>query len=853
MTNATFRLKVQKIEQTCLFQLSWGQGLEITATLTYPTLLFELYQEWQRVYLNFYKSVSLPAAPLSLPTANDGLRSRVKAAGGLTPAVDWRVRLVEAETRLLNEFHRWLRGSELYDIRAAIAQASQASAVTQHPIDVFITCNPLELARLPWESWEIGSDFATVGTIRIIRTPSTIRRQPKQVQRRRPRILAILGDESGLNFQTDREAVQSLSRLASVRFMGWQPGQTAEAVKTQIQQAIADEDGWDILLFAGHSNENQVAGGELAIAPGVSILVREIAPQLIAAQSRGLQFALFNSCSGLNIAESLIDLGFNQVGVMREPIHNRVAQDFLVRFLQSLAAHKDVHESFLAACQHLRLDKNLTYPSAFLVPSLFGHPGADWYRIPNWKEQLWQLVPTRIEAIALATCFTLSLIPSVQTFLLDRRIEVQAMYRHFTGQVARVERPPIALVQIDRESLERANVTQINPLDRTYLAAIVQRLTALDTPVIGVDYLLDAPQPETNAGEMSGDRALSNAVNQSIRQQSTWFVFASVLDGNEEVGIHPATGIASPPWSLQGFTNSDAYHMMLLYPNENCAEICPFSYVLALAHQAQQTSNLATLPQQQQQRSETLSLRSATIDHLNSATLSNPNGRFWNNLRISGLTVWFYQRFRQQWFTPIIDYSIPPQHVYDRIAAWSLLDETYTDHFSHLPHQIVIIAAGQYDQAGIAAGQGDSFNIPAATQFWHKQRIDQQRLNPEADDPVNSPAPRFVLTGGELLAYSTHQLIHNHLIRPIPDTLMVGIAILLGKGIAVWLKRRQSNADGLKQGQRIILIGSISGSVLYGLASLQLYISSAVLLPWLLPSVVLWSYITPLLRRKRNG
>ncbi|MGB3516220.1 MAG: hypothetical protein WBA43_07180, partial [Elainellaceae cyanobacterium] len=39
-----------------------------------------------------------------------------------------------------------------------------------------------------------------------------------------------------------------------------------------------------------------------------------------------------------------------------------------------------------------------------------------------------------------------------------------------------------------------------------------------------------------------------------------------------------------------------------------------------------------------------------------------------------------------------------------------------------------------------------------------------------------------------------------------------------------------------------------AATVGYGLVSLQLYISGAVLLPWLLPSLTIWLYCLPILR-----
>ena len=294
----------------------------------------------------------------------------------------------------------------------------QASATAQ-TVQLFLTCATMELERFPWEAWEIGK------TVQIIRAPIDLTAPSFKPQvKRRPRILAILGDDTGLDFQEDRQAVKSLSRIAEVHFVGWQPEKTFTQVIQQITDAIADENGWDVLFFAGHSNETEMTGGELGIAPGSSISIKEITPQLCAAKQRGLQVAIFNSCSGINIAQSLIDLGFSQVMVMREPINNSVAQEFMVQFLQGLGKHQNVYESAVAARQFLQLERSHTYPSSYLVPSLFCHPGAELYVIPPfaWKQRLRQSLPNLVEAMALTASLLLSTMVPVQDSLLDGRI-----------------------------------------------------------------------------------------------------------------------------------------------------------------------------------------------------------------------------------------------------------------------------------------------------------------------------------------------------------------------------------------------------------------------------------------------
>jgi CHAT domain len=399
-TTMNLQLDVQRDHQLCSFRLSWGQEQRLSATLPYPASLTAQYQAWCEAYLSFYRKLASGELLEEEPSPAE-LRGRIEESGSLSSAEDWRFQLVQVEAHLLAEFHRWLYSAQLIEIRQQIVwvardywEQAPTIAGASNGVNLFLTCSPIELERLPWEAWEIGTEFATTGSIRIIRTPLNMPMKPGSRGGKRR--------NTGLDFQADRTAVRSLRRLADVQFVGWQPEQTTCQVITQIKAAIADERGWDMLFFAGHSNETKMTGGELGIAPGVSIAIHEIESQLLIAKELGLQVAIFNSCRGLSIAEALIRLGFGQVVVMREPIHNRVAQEFLLQLLQGLVQHRDVHDSLIAARQFLRLEKNHTYPSAYLVPSLFCHPGATLYQIAplRWQQRLLNSLPTRWEAIA---------------------------------------------------------------------------------------------------------------------------------------------------------------------------------------------------------------------------------------------------------------------------------------------------------------------------------------------------------------------------------------------------------------------------------------------------------------------
>ena len=794
------------------------------------------YEQWLRAYLHFYRT--LAPTPAVVPPSPPQLRGQVAQKGGLTPlGVDWQAQLVQTEARLLYQFHQWLRRAELFEIRATIAQAANTGPATaQHPaptVDLYLVCASMELARLPWEVWEIGAEFGTSGAIRLARCPSNVRRAatgPRAPQQRL-RILAILGDERGLDFQADCEALRLLSPLAHIQFVVGDAAASGDALKQQIAAALTDPRGWDLLFFAGHSEEMELTGGELAIAPGVKLQIQEIAPQLALAQQRGLQLAIFNSCCGLTIAAALIDLGVGQVVIMREPVPNRVAQTFLLRFLQHLLAGEDTHDALRSACQFLKLEQSLSLPSAYLGPSLFRHPQTQLLRlhprgIKRWLRP-WR--PVRCEAITVGALLLLSLWPSVQEVLLEHRIWTQAVYRDLTGQVAPDPGPPpVLLVPIDEPSIQRAPIVPPNPMDRTYLAQLVGRLGDAEAQIIGIDYLLDRPHPKQ-------DPVLAQAVAQAVNRQHAWFVFAALQDPVQgDMGVNPDTAIAPAHTTVQAHINALPSHVKLPDPGESCQHSCPFAYLLALIATYQKGT-----PALQPPLDHTQDLRTQLLADIDTVAPTEPQLRWLHQLRFHPVTAGA-SLLRQLWLRPILDFSIPPSQVYKLRPAWSVLAPPRPGTQVQSTAPVILIAPGGYDGAGIS--QPDDVPMPLAIGYWQ-----QLRLTPPEDN-AGSTVMRSRFTGGEAHAYMIHHLLTRHLVVPIPDAWLVLFATIVAKASVLQLRQVILN----RRQRWFLTLGIFGGTGLYLLLSLQLYISATVLLPWLLPMGLIWLYILPMIWRNNH-
>ncbi|NES76127.1 MULTISPECIES: hypothetical protein [unclassified Okeania] len=94
---------------------------------------------------------------------------------------------------------------------------------------------------------------------------------------------------------------------------------------------------------------------------------------------------------------------------------------------------------------------------------------------------------------------------------------------------------------------------------------------------------------------------------------------------------------------------------------------------------------------------------------------------------------------------------------------------------------------------------------------------------------------RNVLIGAEIHAYMIHHFLNQILVIPIPDLWLIVVAIFLGKGTVLILE----NNSPLRQQKNILLLLFLL-NIIYGLASLQMYITGAILLPLFFSSLTFW-------------
>ncbi|NER28691.1 MAG: CHASE2 domain-containing protein [Symploca sp. SIO1C4] len=807
-----FRLNIWQADKCCVFQLRCGEGQELSDTLEYPEELTVQYEAWRKIYLELYLGL------------HKKLRGRKLSGGDLDPSslVDYGHELEEARAKFIDTFQRWL--AQLREIREKIQNKIHTVAqnlsqsgekeVTRPTVDIFIACNSIDLGRLPWEAWELvpedlPSEILPTDILRIARIPIATRQEyvesHSHLRSGKPRILVVLGDNTGLDLDEDKQTVKALKRVAQLKFFDWQQQDGVENLKAALANEIADERGWDALFFMGHSNETEVTDGELAIAPNTYVSIDQIKDYLSTAKKYGLRFCLFNSCEGLQIANRLANLGL-QVAVMREPIYDDVAHVFLRQFCQELARHEDVHNAMLTACWHLQHVERFVYPSAYLIPSFFSPYGAEPFRFERWgwRKVLRPWMPTRGEAIALGILLLFSVIVPVQRQLFDLRALTQAIYRDNTKNLLPPESEPVVLVGIDPASLREGGIDAYNiyPMDRSYIAKLVKQLDKLEARVIGIDYLFENPQKEK-------DKTLYRSITEAVDNQSTWFVFASERrKGGYSAKVIP--DIASNKWSLQGdLTLTTAPSWELILPrNLNCEDKCPLAYQLTLAQILREIPHSVNFSQPQ--LSNQIDLQNQVIEFF--------IGKQDN--KIIPLT----QADIPLGLQPIIDFSIPPEHVYKYISARKLFDKNQP--LEKLKKQIVLIAPGGYEEAN------DNFTLPLAIRYWNSIRNIHE---------INIDRQSF--TGGEAHAYMIHHILFQHVVLLIPTYWVVFIAAIIGKMIN--LMREKQNWQQKKMQEGLIVF-----TAAYGIFCLQIYVSAHFLIPWFLPSVTLWIFVPSFFKKK---
>jgi len=264
----------------------------------------------------------------------------------------------ESANRLRKSFNDWLnRGDqeEWKKIRDVLLTQAKHNEGTDDVTRIIVQTNDSSVWQLPWSALDLSHlKIKAEIAFSLSEWKGEKVRLPRGTK---VRILAVFGDNKGINTDVDRLLLQAAPQA--------EIGVLTQPSKAALFRYLLNPDGWHIFFFAGHSRTDEE--GEFQINQKESLTIGALKHHLKTAIENGLQLAIFNSCDGIGLAKDLAKLNLPQSIVMRLPVPDKVAQRFLELFLARFAKQG---ESLYAA----------VYETRGLLADQFGkeYPGVEW-------------------------------------------------------------------------------------------------------------------------------------------------------------------------------------------------------------------------------------------------------------------------------------------------------------------------------------------------------------------------------------------------------------------------------------------------------------------------------------------
>lgn len=258
--------------------------------------------------------------------------------------------------QLQQQMTHWLESSSFLRLDRRLREALNKN----ESIRVLIRTQDPQLRRLPWHLWDFIDRYSKSET----GLSSTLSEQVEieshsALDCPKVKVLAILGNSQNINVQADSQFLQALPN-AEVSFL-------VEPSRQKIDEQLWEQK-WHILFFAGHST-TEGDRGFIHINPHEKITLEELKYGLKRAIAQGLQIAIFNSCDGLGLAQVLEALHIRLMIVMREPVPDLVAQEFLKHFLSAYSGGKSLYLSVREAKERLHSMED-RFPCASWLPTI---------------------------------------------------------------------------------------------------------------------------------------------------------------------------------------------------------------------------------------------------------------------------------------------------------------------------------------------------------------------------------------------------------------------------------------------------------------------------------------------------
>ncbi|MBO3462213.1 CHASE2 domain-containing protein [Aetokthonos hydrillicola Thurmond2011] len=524
-----------------LQQESHPKRSQFQGSLPAATEIYNLYCRWQLLYDLLYEARSI----------NIGLRQQQQHDDDIEIDEVDVTHVSDAEfyqicDQLQNQIDNWLD----YDDFRHIDRQLRVQLAPDDEIRVIIQTEDNFLRKLPWHIWRFFRDYpqAEVALSAIEFEPGIqTKNSAPQV-----RILAILGDSTGIDVDADRRLLSRLPDAKTVFLV--------EPKRQQLDELLWHKQGWDILFFAGHSSTTlNVAGedgditetGYLYINPTERLTVTQLKNALKKAIDGGLQLAIFNSCDGLGLAQQLQDLHIPQIIVMRFPVPDRVAQEFLKHFLKEFARGKPLYLAVREAREKLQgLESD--FPGASWLPVICQNPAE---MSPTWKvlrdkikeEHQRPSVPQRsrklnFTAVLILSFLVTSLLMGVRWLGILQGWELQAFDHLLQQRPLEKQDNRILIVTITEEDFQlKEQQHRVGSLSDLALAQLLEKLEYYQPRAIGLDIYRYFP---VNSKYLD--------LASRLRESDRFFAICEARESDEKPGIAPPPEI---PIERQGFSD----------------------------------------------------------------------------------------------------------------------------------------------------------------------------------------------------------------------------------------------------------------------------------------------------------
>ena len=460
--------------------------IQIRGSLPPAPEIEQLYRQWKLLYQEFYRERSWHS-----------IREIKIESGGVTYFSE--VEFNELCRQLNAQLNHWLDATSFHAIDRKLSRTLEPTA----EIKVIIETNNPILRRLPWHLWNFFEDYPQAEL--ALSTLEYGRNHSRSSFGDSAKILAVFGNDRDLDLRSERNAIAQLPD-ATTTFL--------ESPQLQeLNEHLWQKTGWDILFFAGHS-QTEAEVGKIFINQTETITLEQLRNGLKKAISQGLKLAVFNSCDGLGLAQSLADLHIPQVIVMRESVPNKVAQEFFRYFLAAFSQGASLYAAVREARERLE-PLETEYPCATWLPVICQNPAAESITWQNLTTLPQGDRPSSRRKLSLATLFLTSFIATSCVMGLRQLGVFQswelAAYDRLINLRPREEIDPRLLIvtvteeDVQNQAPQERLGTSIS--DRS-LAQLLQKLQSHQPKAIGLDiyreFLLDSKQ--ANLTELMQDR-----------------------------------------------------------------------------------------------------------------------------------------------------------------------------------------------------------------------------------------------------------------------------------------------------------------------------------------------------------